>query len=132
LRHPITFFKGLILVLKYRFEKYVIWNYFVVRYAYLGKASYSLNKCTVIDEPPLQNLYSLMVKNYNEEQLSHIYKSLPKPGYTIYFSIPNDERLRRKEKRARDLPNEFDKAWEKRLQKADAFLKEKLFNHPRS
>ena len=120
------------MVLKYRLEKYVVWNYFVVRYAYLGRATFSFNKHMAIDEPPLQNLYSFMTRSYTEEEFHFMYKNLPNFGYTIYFSIAEDERAQRKKKRARNLPNEFDEGWDTRLREADAFIKQKLCNHPRS
>tara|TARA_B100000745_G_C20149125_1_gene394003 strand:+ start:1623 stop:2213 length:591 start_codon:yes stop_codon:yes gene_type:complete len=125
LRHPILFFEGVYLVMKYRPQLSIFWNYHVIRYAKLSVAELHPGVCFV-DESPLSNVHSLLDKQSNENDIAYIYKKSWSLGIIVHMTQEERVRLERSRARNREAVNEYNPAWNEHAKRTDVFLQVQL------
>lgn len=130
--HPLASFYGCRLVFAYKPDLYTFWNHFIVRYARIYKADFFHKQMWVIDEPPMQNFYSLtnVEKNITQEDLNLLYTHLFSVGLSVHFSLEESTRLQRVKTRARDLKNELDEKQNQNLLSTEEYVVRMLSEKP--
>lgn len=121
---PVHFSKGLSFAIRHTKTFTEFWNFYVYRYARYYKASRASSDVCILDEGPMQSVYSYAINHVPEVELLHLVALLPVADVTILLSVDETVRYMQFEKRKEQRPeHEF---WKTRSREPELMLAERV------